>query len=78
MTLNRDLTSRVAKIACCGMLATSRVLMRCVVSGMREGTMSDAGFRSRWTSLDSFSVGPSMHETPGRRVRGSLCVFIGK
>ena len=70
--------SRVARIVCSSMLVVSRLLMSCIVSEIREGTRVSAGLSKRWTNLDSFSVGPSMHKTIGRRVRGSLCVFTGK
>ena len=60
------------------MLVISRVLISCVVSQMREGTMFSAGLSNRWTSSDSFSVGPSIQETMGRRACGSLWVLTGK
>ena len=40
--------------------------------------MSNAGLSSRWMSLDSFSIGPLMQDTTGRRACGSLWVSIGK
>ena len=60
--------SGVARIAYSGMLVVSRVLMSCIMSEIGEGTMVSAGLSKRWTNPDSFSVGPSMHDTIGQRV----------
>ena len=78
ITSYRYFTKRVAKIAYSGMLVVLRVLITFVVSEMREGTMSCAGLSKRWANPDSFSVRPSIQETMGQRVCGSLWVLTGK
>ena len=76
-TSYRGFTSRVARIACCDVTHFESVDEVCHVRD-EGGDMSIAGFSSRWTSLNSFSVGLIMQDTTSRRVCGSLWVLIGK
>ena len=59
--------SKVARRVSGDSVVVSSILIRCLESARREGTIGRAGLSSLSTSPDSFSVGPETPDTTGRR-----------
>ena len=66
ITSYRDFTSKVARRVSGDNVIVSSMLIRCLESARREGTMARAGLSSPSTSPDSFSFGPETSDATGR------------